>query len=766
MNPGETTEVVAPARLIQDQASGHDHKHKPQRERWTRVLCVLFFFSGFPALIYQLVWQRALFRIFGVNIESVTIIVTAFMLGLGLGSLAGGWMSKKRAIPLLPLLASIELLTGLFGIVSLNVFDKAGSLALGMPLPLTALVTLALVAIPTLLMGATLPILVGHLVNRSGNVGNSVGLLYYVNTLGAGAACLVASVLIFPFSGMQTAIYIAVGMNAAVACGALAAYFIERRKPLGATIKRTPATATGPALPFAPVVALAFAGGCISLSYEIFFVRAISYGDGGMAASFATTLGVFLVGIASGSRQASEWCNAADGAAPMRIIGSVLIANLIGFLFLPVLAHLAWLHMGLLGIALLLVYLLARYWGALLPCLAHFGVAPDARAGTRTALLYFANIVGSATGSILTGFVLMDRLSLVSVGIVLVAAGCACAMVLSIALPLSSRSRRQHAIYAIGIAAVAATLLPTLASGVLESLFWKGSPNGNAPFAHVLENRSGIITVDQAGAVYGNGMYDGRFNTSLMTDTNGILRPYALSLFHREPHDVLMIGLSSGSWAQVIANNPQVDSLTVIEINPGYLELIAQTPEVASVLKNPKVRIVIDDGRRWLRLNPGTRFDAIVSNTTWYFRANASNLLSTEFMTLVRQHLNPGGIFFYNTTDSARVQRTACLAFPYGARFTNHMLVSTAPLVWDFDNWRRTLADYRIDGRPVLDLANAPDRARMGQLMAIRASLTAARSDQERPIESCPDILARTAGNMPVTDDNMGSEWRHEFRFE
>ena len=55
--------------------------------RWLRSLCILFFLSGFPALIYQLVWQRALFRILGVNIESVTIVVTAFMLGLGIGSI-------------------------------------------------------------------------------------------------------------------------------------------------------------------------------------------------------------------------------------------------------------------------------------------------------------------------------------------------------------------------------------------------------------------------------------------------------------------------------------------------------------------------------------------------------------------------------------------------------------------------------------------------------------------------------------------------------
>ena len=187
--------------------------------QWTRVLCVLFFFSGFPALIYQLTWQRALFRIFGVNVESVTIVVTAFMLGLGLGSLAGGWLSKRRGIPLLPLLAGIELATAAFGLVSLKIFDRVGDLVLGLPLPATAAASLLVVIVPTLLMGATLPVLVGHLVNRSGQVGSAVGLLYYVNTLGAGAACL-ACIAFLPFGGMQGAVYVAVGINVAVAAGA------------------------------------------------------------------------------------------------------------------------------------------------------------------------------------------------------------------------------------------------------------------------------------------------------------------------------------------------------------------------------------------------------------------------------------------------------------------------------------------------------------------------------------------------------------------
>src|SRR6266853_1821452 len=102
---------------LESTAVREDAQRTDRLDQWTRILCVLFFFSGFPALIYQLTWQRALFRIFGVNIESVTIVVAAFMLGLGLGSLVGGWLSKRRDLPLLPLLAAIESLTAAFGLL-------------------------------------------------------------------------------------------------------------------------------------------------------------------------------------------------------------------------------------------------------------------------------------------------------------------------------------------------------------------------------------------------------------------------------------------------------------------------------------------------------------------------------------------------------------------------------------------------------------------------------------------------------------------------
>ena len=256
----------------------------------------------------------------------------------------------------------------------------------------------------------------------------------------------------------------------------------------------------------------------------------------------------------------------------------LVFANLVGLLFLPLMAHFAWLGTGVLGLAMAMVYLIALRWGSFLPYLAQFGVAADDNAGMRTSLLYFANILGSAAGAIITGFILTDYLTLVQVAQALVVAGTLCALCLIAMLDVARPERLRRSAAALGVLAVAMIGIPLMSHRLLENLLFKR--HVDHAFASVVENRSGIITVEPDGTVFGNGMYDGQFNTRLNDDRNGIIRPYALSLFHGAPRDVLMIGLSSGSWAQVIASNPAVASLTIVEINPGYRTLIAQQPEV------------------------------------------------------------------------------------------------------------------------------------------------------------------------------------------
>lgn len=721
-----------------------------------RILCALFFFSGFPALIYQLTWQRSLFRIFGVNSESVTIVVTAFMLGLGLGSLCGGWISKRRNVKPLLLLGIIELVTAAFGLVSLQIFEQVGALVADLPLPALAFINLALVLLPTLLMGATLPILVAYLARMSGQTGSAVGTLYFVNTLGAATACLVCAMLIFPFLGVHAAIMIAAGINIAVGVGAIAAHILS---PTAAANVPAPATVpiARPILGMGLVTLLAMAGGFISLSYEIYLFRVISFASGSSSLAFAITLSAFLAGIAVGAQRAGHCCaTLAPVDARHTAVRDLIWANLFGALFLPLMAQLAWTGIGALVVAVLMTYLIARQWGALLPYLSQFGIAADERAGQRTGVLYFSNIAGCASGAVLTGFVLTDHFGLRQIAVILLLGGTLCAGALIAASQETAREKRRLAGLAVAVLVFGIGAITLLSNRLLENL--QAKTISDHDFAHVVENHSGIITVDTDGTVFGNGMYDGRFNTDLKSDRNGIIRPYAISLFHPAPRDVLMIGLASGSWAQVIASNPDVASLTIVEINRGYLELIARHDDVKSLLHNPKIKIVEDDGRRWLTHHPEAHFDAVVSNTTWHFRANVTNLLSIEFLDLVKAHLKPDGLFFYNTTNSRRAQRTGCIAFPHGARFLNHMVVSQTPMAWNYARWRQVLEAYAIDGKSEFGTGDT-DRARLDALMADYR--------QDGPaVEPCPQLLAATANTSLVSDDNMGAEWRHFLNME
>lgn len=145
----------------------------------------VFFVSGSAALIYQVVWQRALFAIYGVDATSTTIVVTAFMLGLGFGSLTGGLLSRRYPGEAVRLFAWFELGIGLYGALSLHMFAAIAGATSDVGRLAAGVVTFLLVVLPSVLMGATLPLLVGHAVPRTQSVGRSVGDLYCVNTLGA-----------------------------------------------------------------------------------------------------------------------------------------------------------------------------------------------------------------------------------------------------------------------------------------------------------------------------------------------------------------------------------------------------------------------------------------------------------------------------------------------------------------------------------------------------------------------------------------------------
>jgi predicted membrane-bound spermidine synthase len=194
-----------------------------------RFLYAVFLVSGFAAILYQVVWQRSLFRLLGTSSESVTMVVTAFMLGLGLGSLAGGSASLRSRWPLPLIFGAIETSIGAFGLISMPLFAWIGSVTSGAEGLSIGLIAFAAVLVPTLFMGATLPILVAYLVRESGNVGKSVGLLYFINTLGSAAGSLAASIWILGKLGQSGSVILAAVLNLSVAFCVVGLHVLRRR---------------------------------------------------------------------------------------------------------------------------------------------------------------------------------------------------------------------------------------------------------------------------------------------------------------------------------------------------------------------------------------------------------------------------------------------------------------------------------------------------------------------------------------------------------
>jgi len=292
-----------------------------------------------------------------------------------------------------------------------------------------------------------------------------------------------------------------------------------------------------------------------------------------------------------------------------------------------------------------------------------------------------------------------------------------------------------------------------------ERLLFRTAFTKDTRFAESVENRSGVIHVTQDGRVFGGGAYDGAFNTSLVHDKNWVVRAYAVNALHPRPKRMLMIGLSSGSWAKILAAAPGLEHFTIVEINPGYLELIAKHDQVRGILTDPKIEIVIDDGRRWLEAHPKESFDAIVMNMTWHWRAHATNLLSQEFFEIVKHHLVPGGLFYFNTTSSHDACKTAQVEFGHTLRVINFVAGSDAPLSIDPVAWRSTLKDYRIDGKPVLD--ENLDADTLARLVALVLP-----GDIQASVEEDTSLRRSCGDGEVITDDNMLPEWRQLMHWE
>ncbi|MBI3050064.1 MAG: fused MFS/spermidine synthase [Acidobacteria bacterium] len=277
---------------------------------------VVFFASGFAALLYQVIWQRILAIFSGADVYSATVIVAAFMGGLGVGHIAGGHVADRvtRRTSLL-LFGGAELAIAVFGLFSGALYydvlyERLGAVGLGRGT--IAGILFGSLLWPTFFMGASLPLLSRALTDRIDRAASAVGALYGCNTLGAAAGAIVATWALLPALGLEGSLRVGATLNAACAAALLPLAWRmvgsdpgdEAYRPLesGHHWGQTPVTPPhGGLTPFLFWAVIYGFAGFLALSYEIVWFRLLGIVVKSTAFTFGTLLALYLAGIGLGA---------------------------------------------------------------------------------------------------------------------------------------------------------------------------------------------------------------------------------------------------------------------------------------------------------------------------------------------------------------------------------------------------------------------------------------------------------------------------------
>ena len=491
---------------------------------------------------------------------------------------------------------------------------------------------------------------------------------------------------------------------------------------------------------------ISFWVGFISLSLEICWVRLYGYANLSTPIAFSYVLFWYLMGISIGAYFGKFLC---------RTPATVLFSHVAKILLVsaPIIVVAPWLYEWSRQYALddliapISIVLTAGVLASLFPIMHHIGTlnSPESKVGSTFSSVYVMNVIGAGLGPLVTGYFLFNSLTIDFVFILL--------GVVTLLIGISSSAGfRGHAIAygAIGFLALAAVTTSTT-SGKLRLV--KAFSAEENPIKFVSENRYGIITIsddkNDEYTVFGGNVYDGKVNTDIKKNTNGLERPLVLHVLNPSAKSVLVLGLSIGSWLTVVEGFPHIENIDVVEINPGYLDLAKNFPHQYNAISDPRVSMHIDDARRWLRANPDKRYDIILMNTTWHWRANSSMLLSREMMALIQGHLTQGGIVAFNATGSTDAFYTASKVFPYTRRYQNFIYGSNLDQfskAKEFSNW-----NVLLDVKTIPPLSENPELIRRFS----KIPFATIQEDASR-LSRSPEI---------ITDDNMLTEYKYGRKF-
>ena len=691
-----------------------------------RLIYLLFLLSGGTALVYQVTWVRDLSLVFGASFEATSIVLASFMAGLALGGFCLGRLAGGLRRPL-AVYAGLELGVAAFALVlptllrGVDGLYVTAALEAGGVTPELNLLRLALafaaLVVPTFFMGATLPTLTQLMVSSHDEMSDRMAWLYGLNTLGAVTGTLLSAFVLIPVLGVSRTQLLAVAVNVGVAALAFA---MDRRLPIRAGRETEVAADEDPGPYDAKVrlepgwlwpTRLAFFGTAVSgmcaLALEVLWTRAIATAVGSTTYSFAVMLAAFLVGIWLGS-----WLHA---IFPLRRIpesvqlGAALV--LIGLTSFGASYAIPALPELMVRLNVFLYDDLARVRGGttlllsfvvmLVPTIfmgMAFPLAGEARArlsdgfGRSVGDTLGLNTLGAISGSLAAGFVLIPLLGLQRSMVLAAAISLAYGAVVLGAAAATWRPARRHWVAVATLGSVCGALVLPAAVEPWD-LSYLGAFQSNALHNYVGDSGKVDLSRQTAGLrllYYREGrgstvsVLERRGNRTLVvsgkavaTDTlpdmqHELLLGHLPVLLHPAPKAVLVVGLGAGITLGAVAAHEEIETLKLVEIERAVVGAAAHFAHAnGSVLEDPRLEIVIQDGRNFLKTSPDT-FDVITADPIHPWAAGASYLYTEEYFRMAGTHLREGGVmcqwlpaYGLSREDFRSVVASFAKAFPY-----------------------------------------------------------------------------------------------------
>lgn len=708
------------------------------------VAAVFLIFSGAAALTYQVTWVRLLGLSMGSTSASISTVLAAFFLGMALGSYFAERISRNR-INSYTVYGYLELAIAVTGLALLPILLNLDSLIATLPFFSESTVakfflTMTLLSVPTICMGATFPVMASILIRKENEVGLRIGQLYSLNTFGAILGAILAGFVFIPRFGLDGAIYIAVSLNLLVAF--LTWTFnkkvvlppVEYATKASSNDSSTHVTSNTQKIALMILVGTGFA----SIASEIGWTKYLSIFTGTTIYGFAAILGIFLIGIASGSWVIKNYLEQIKAprlwlAILLLAAGAALVFSRSGMSLIPALYE-GINHMNISGesrqwIKYLLVFCIifppTFIFGAIFPLNIKLYCGNLSGVQAKVGKAYAANTIASIAGSIVAGFWIIPTMGtdflLSSMYIII--------LLLPLLLLFGGINHRHR----IAIASTAFLLvfmghnMPAIDyKKLIASVAYKFDEDvlaGNEPeFLYVKEGKISVISVvtydGKIAKVQANGL-----NESLvdMEDpSNGLivesLLAYMPYFIHKDPQSAFVVGYGGGITTRAFTQT-EIKSIRVVELEPTVIEAgraIKNGPVTA--LDDPRVTLNINDARNTLLVEK-QKYDIIAAQPSHPWLAGASNVFTQEFFHLVKTRLNDEGIFSQwinlfrmDVTTLRSLFKAFYSVFPEGVAFANletgdlMLLGSSTQIVFDFDQFNKrmnptimkTLSHYNV----------------------------------------------------------------------